>query len=718
MVGPLVDIDIVYRHQPSPDITSFRRGNVRVSWTRVPLRESSLHVYQSAYSYCGKTDVTDVLLQAEPVVVLPREYTFEILDWFDHVFTLVDPLVDLDPKFRKYNHPAYGRAGNVDVAATPQERLARYPIEGRRNRVCMILGSKTSPVPGEIYSLREPIARWFHERSSIGMDVYGKPAFENLPNYLGELPLDTNRAKMAEYRYAVCFENAQDPFWTAGMFSERLLHCIESRTVPVYYGCSTIERYVPSDCYVDYRDFESFERLSNYLDNMPPDEYAGYIDAMDRWYESADLDAYHATDLYDRVSRLYADTTSTALADLYGDADGWTPTDSEGLSSTIGIRGGSAEMRLDSRHRLQWQWNYLGSGDIDAANATVAALRDGSHVPRDHRTPGPPAPTRSASDAIRRVLFVGKLARDEPMGGDGSYLTYHMLSSLLAMDGVEVDLVDCADILNTLGAAAFSQELLEKVRRDKPDLLVYCPIAPLFDVTLESLRDITAETDTRTLLWAGSAPTFLDEEAQRWPLYVDYVVAPSRALSEAYAAAGHADSVIESRWAFDSNSTVPLAVPREQRISLGGERNPTRDQVVAGIRANELPLTCYGLGWPDGPLSFEAMVREHAGAAINLSVMSRRRPFEVAGAGGFVMSTELDELEGAFVTDEGGADKAEIVIARDIREIVEKARFYLSNDRGREHIRLRGYERARQDHTWERRFREVIRKAGWSMAKA
>jgi len=714
----LVEIDIVYRHRSDPDITSFRRGNVRISWTRVPLRESSLHVYQSAYSYCGKTGAPDVLLQAEPVVVLPREYTFEILDWFDHVFTLVDPIAELDPKFRKYNHVAYGRGGKGDVAATPEERLARYPIEGRQNRVCMILGSKTSPVPGEIYSLREPIARWFHERSSIGMDVYGMPPFEDLPNYIGELPLDTNRAKMAEYRYAVCFENAHDPFWTAGMFSERLLHCIESRTVPVYYGCSTIESYVPPDCYVDYREFENFERLSDYLDNMAPDEYAGYIDAMDRWYASADLGAYDVTDLYDRVSRLYAETTSTSLSELYGDAEGWAPTDSEGLSTTIGIRGDSAAMRLDSRHRLQWQWNYLGDGGIDAANATVEALRDGSHVARDHRTPGPPAPTRRVSDPIRRVLFVGKLGRDEPMGGDGSYLTYHMVSSLLAMDGIELDVADCVDILHTLGAAAFSQRLLDRVRRDKPGLLVYCPIAPLFDVTLESLRDITAETDTRTLLWAGAAPAFLDEEAQSWPQYVDYVVAPSRALSQAYGAAGHADSVIESRWAFDANSTVPLALPSERRLSLGGERNPVREQVAEAITASALPLACYGLGWPDGSLSFDAMVHEHARAAINLSVMSRRRPFEVAGAGGFVMSTELDELEGAFVTDEEDASNAEIVTVRDIAEIVEKARFYLSNDRGRERIRLRGHERARQDHTWERRFREVIEKAGWSLPRA
>jgi spore maturation protein CgeB len=81
------------------------------------------------------------------------------------------------------------------------------------------------------------------------------------------------------------------------------------------------------------------------------------------------------------------------------------------------------------------------------------------------------------------------------------------------------------------------------------------------------------------------------------------------------------------------------------------------------------------------------------------------------------MSTDVDELEGAFVTDEDSADNAEIVIVREIPEIVEKARFYLSNDRARERIRRRGHERAHQDHTWERRFREVISKAGWSLPK-
>ncbi|MAF12189.1 hypothetical protein CMK11_17220 [Candidatus Poribacteria bacterium] len=713
----MIEINIVYAFMDPPAVRSFRRGAVRLSWSPVPLQQSIFHVYQGAYSFYGKTRGIGVLMQTEPVVVLPREYTFEVVDRFDYVLTLVDPLAELDAKFRKYNHVAYGAPVRRETPVGLSKRRERYPIDGRRDRACMILGNKTSDIPGEIYSLREPIARQFHEHSASGLDVYGTPAFIDLPNYHGILPPGANRRKMSEYRYCICFENAHDPFWTAGVFSERLLHCIESRTVPIYYGCSNIERYVPPECYVDYREFEDFGELSHHLDEMTDSEYRGYIEAMDGWYESADLSIYHVNELYDQIVRLYAEATSVPLPELCGGDDVWTPTHSDGLTTSVPEDGGSWVFPLTGRTRLQWRWEYLEGGSVDEANAAVAALENGTHVPRDHRQPRPAARARRSPFTVTRVLVVGKVSSVPPLPAEGEYTKHHLLSAWMRVPSVELHSMDLCDIVSVTGAAGFSQLLREKVRSVRPNLLFYVPIAPLYDILLESIHDITAHTDTRTMIWAGTSPELFDDVANEWPRYVDYLVTPAGSLARQYEAAGHSANVIESRWAFDPNTVRPLDVARLDRITLGGERNDIRQQVAGRIQAAALPVRAFGFGWePQGPLPFDELVAECSRSAVSLSVMSRRRPFEVAGAGGFLMTTKVEEIDGAFVTDEdeGRAD-AEIVLVRDTAEIVDKARYYLRNPAAREDIRRRGYERAVREHTWEARFRDILRQAGWRL---
>jgi len=42
------------------------------------------------------------------------------------------------------------------------------------------------------------------------------------------------------------------------------------------------------------------------------------------------------------------------------------------------------------------------------------------------------------------------------------------------------------------------------------------------------------------------------------------------------------------------------------------------------------------------------------------------------------------------------------------QELVDLSRYYLANDTERETIRRAGYERARRDHTWRRRFEDLF----------
>jgi spore maturation protein CgeB len=67
-------------------------------------------------------------------------------------------------------------------------------------------------------------------------------------------------------------------------------------------------------------------------------------------------------------------------------------------------------------------------------------------------------------------------------------------------------------------------------------------------------------------------------------------------------------------------------------------------------------------------------------------------------AGGFYLTGWLEELEELYEVGR------EIECYRSSAELVDKARFYLRNEAARERVRRAGFERARRDHTWARRF--------------
>ncbi|MGB8355036.1 MAG: glycosyltransferase [Chthoniobacteraceae bacterium] len=151
--------------------------------------------------------------------------------------------------------------------------------------------------------------------------------------------------------------------------------------------------------------------------------------------------------------------------------------------------------------------------------------------------------------------------------------------------------------------------------------------------------------------------------------------------------------------------------------------NPVRRVLGKAMRAI-LPSPPEGVILPvdvvGGVLSDEEMIAVFSRSKINLGFSScgdthrgterilqiRLRDFEVPMSGGFYLVEQMDELAEFFEIDR------EIVCYGSRDELVDKIRFYLKNETAREAIRRAGYERARRDHTWQRRFEAVFSQIG------
>jgi hypothetical protein len=243
----------------------------------------------------------------EPVAVDPMQYTQKVWKQFDAILTWNTYLTESSSSFTfeagaYYDLPYCSHYGITPINELPDPST-------REKAICQVCGDKYSLAAEEIYSERRKVARWFHSHAKTRMDVFGKPAM-NTPNYRG---ISEDKAEtFARYRYALCFENTYHPLWTKGYLTEKILDCMASLTIPVYYGCSNIEELVPADCFVDYRNFSSLEDLDAFLQSMTDDEYLGYAERMCTFVKAYNAPERHsAYRLYETI----ADATKTCSAD-------------------------------------------------------------------------------------------------------------------------------------------------------------------------------------------------------------------------------------------------------------------------------------------------------------------------------------------------------------------------------------------------------------------
>jgi len=300
-------INIVYQNNNMPadvlDPIHASDGTYMVTWSRSPQPDSDVVVYFNHYTYDRRVhekvcpNAPKLLYIYEPSAIDPMQYTKRIWKDFDAILTWNTYLTQASPTFTfeagVYYDLPYCSDYGVALRPDPPDP------QKREKAICQICGDKYSLSAEEIYSERRKVARWFHRHARTRMDVFGIPPMDT-PNYRGAC--ENKSDTFGRYRYALCFENTFHPVWTRGYLTEKILDCMASGTIPIYYGCSNIEELVPTDCFIDYRSLSSLEELDAYLQSMTDDEYLGYTKRMQAFFSSYNAPARHsAMRLYETI---------------------------------------------------------------------------------------------------------------------------------------------------------------------------------------------------------------------------------------------------------------------------------------------------------------------------------------------------------------------------------------------------------------------------------
>ncbi|MFH0806298.1 MAG: glycosyltransferase family 10 [Candidatus Brennerbacteria bacterium] len=155
---------------------------------------------------------------------------------------------------------------------------SRYPgfLESKKKNLCVLMQSnKYSSVPGELYSLRRKIIRYFEHRGDHILDLYGPGWNTEDVGKMGRnvTPFHADCYKgfasdkwqtFSEYWFAFCIQNSIP----AGDFEYDPFMAMATGTVPIFLPPPNADEYIPRDTYVNFADFPDWDDLVKYLQSF------------------------------------------------------------------------------------------------------------------------------------------------------------------------------------------------------------------------------------------------------------------------------------------------------------------------------------------------------------------------------------------------------------------------------------------------------------------
>ena len=104
----------------------------------------------------------------------------------------------------------------------------------------------------------------------IDVDVYGR----------GYNPIDYKLTALKNYAFSITIENTKEDYY----FTEKLIDCFMTGTVPIYWGCPSIGNFFNTDGMII---FDNFEDLDEIINNLTIEKYNNMLDAIKENFDNA-----------------------------------------------------------------------------------------------------------------------------------------------------------------------------------------------------------------------------------------------------------------------------------------------------------------------------------------------------------------------------------------------------------------------------------------------
>jgi alpha(1,3/1,4) fucosyltransferase len=223
-----------------------------------------------------------VLFMWEPYIRMRKLYNQNLHDCFSKIYTWNDDLVD-NVKYFKFNYPVL-RPMTADVVPFDEKKLCTL-VTGYVNNPAKYPGEH----PNELYTERFKAVEFFEKVGETSFDVYGR-GWERAPpcnSFRG--PCQDKQQVIKNYKFSLCYENCRD---VKGYITEKIFDCFAAGSVPIYWGAPNVGDYIPTECFIDRREFATLDDLYLFLKTMTKERYDAYLQSIRNFLDSDAAQAF------------------------------------------------------------------------------------------------------------------------------------------------------------------------------------------------------------------------------------------------------------------------------------------------------------------------------------------------------------------------------------------------------------------------------------------
>jgi len=235
-----VDLEVnlignTFAHHTEPFSSTHGKGSKFITWKKDNSAGISLHVddglFQEGPLHVKPENRYGWLLEAESIT--PQFYSNapRVLDRYNKIFTSNESLLRLDSRF----------VGPIPLGMI---WIKEPKIHVKTKRISMISSNKAM-VPGHLYRL------YWAEKLKNQVDMFGR----------GFNEIDSKEEGLNEYMFSVAIENCGFGMTSKNYFTEKILDCFATGTIPVYFGCSNIPDYFNPDGVIELNDSLDLAKL-------------------------------------------------------------------------------------------------------------------------------------------------------------------------------------------------------------------------------------------------------------------------------------------------------------------------------------------------------------------------------------------------------------------------------------------------------------------------
>jgi len=286
-----------------------KKRNININTYDIPTKETPYrYVYFdlpypwnfSAWKLILLNRKKNILICNESSLIIPFNYWKILHVFFTRVYTWYDKLVD-NKKYFKILLPK----SSTGVETKPKKfEKKEFLVIINKNTLPFFPFQLLKPFGRELYSERIKSMEFFEHAIPDNFFIYGrgwnKPkrynltenifGFKKYSNYKGEV--DNKIELLSNFKYCLCFENLTD---VNGYITEKIFDCLKAKCIPIYWGANDIEKYIPRNCFIDFRDFGNYGKLLSYLNSIDEGAYNNYVENienllsnkkfLDTWFE-------------------------------------------------------------------------------------------------------------------------------------------------------------------------------------------------------------------------------------------------------------------------------------------------------------------------------------------------------------------------------------------------------------------------------------------------